>query len=490
MKKTWKFLSLVVTAFAALFFLQVDSTNAHGYIKSPESRSYKASLAKQTLGYTTAFEKYGSVINAPQSVEGLKGFPVGGPVDGRIASGNGGSGQIDFVLDNQSATRWDKITLTGGLQTFTWNYTAPHATSKWHYYITKPSWNPNQPLSRNDFELLSTVPHDGSAASNNLSHVVNIPTDREGYHIILGVWDIADTGNAFYQVIDVNLQNDVTPDTEAPTAPTNLRAFENEFAQVVLTWNASSDNRGVKEYQVFRDGERIGTTSSPQWVDDNVQPNSTYTYSVQAIDTANNVSPKSADISFITKDKPENDRTPPTAPGSLHSMGATGTTVELMWSASSDASGIKEYQVFRNGTLVATTTSTSFTDSTLEPGNTYSYFVKAVDVFGNVSPASNTLELTTPGASGKEWRADQVYTAGDVVLYNGNEYEALWWTQGSQPDKLNGWKLLTMNESLTWQADAAYVGGTVVEYEGKTYRAKWWTMGDVPSALGVWELVR
>ncbi|WP_321158336.1 lytic polysaccharide monooxygenase, partial [Providencia stuartii] len=34
-----------------------------------------------------------------------------------------------------------------------------------------------------------------------------IPTDREGYHVILAIWDVADTNNAFYQVIDVNLSN-------------------------------------------------------------------------------------------------------------------------------------------------------------------------------------------------------------------------------------------------------------------------------------------
>lgn len=34
-----------------------------------------------------------------------------------------------------------------------------------------------------------------------------MPTDRNGYHLILAVWEIADTGNAFYQVIDVNLVN-------------------------------------------------------------------------------------------------------------------------------------------------------------------------------------------------------------------------------------------------------------------------------------------
>lgn len=36
---------------------------------------------------------------------------------------------------------------------------------------------------------------------------MNVHTDRSEYHLILAVWEIADTGNAFYQVIDVNLVN-------------------------------------------------------------------------------------------------------------------------------------------------------------------------------------------------------------------------------------------------------------------------------------------
>lgn len=35
---------------------------------------------------------------------------------------------------------------------------------------------------------------------------------RNGYHVILAVWDVADTSNAFYNVIDVNLVNNETPD--------------------------------------------------------------------------------------------------------------------------------------------------------------------------------------------------------------------------------------------------------------------------------------
>ncbi|MDR4174483.1 lytic polysaccharide monooxygenase, partial [Bacillus nitratireducens] len=119
------------------------------------------------------------------------------------------------------------------------------------YYITKKGWNPNKPLTRADFEPIGTVKHDGSAASNNLSHKINVPTDRSGYHVILAVWDVADTVNAFYNVIDVNLVNNEKPDTEAPTQPSGLQVVKATSNSVELNWKPATDNVGVKEYQVF-----------------------------------------------------------------------------------------------------------------------------------------------------------------------------------------------------------------------------------------------
>ncbi|AIE79761.1 Chitin binding protein [Bacillus cereus] len=75
------------------------------------------------------------------------------------------------------------------------------------YY--EKGWNPNKPLTRSDLDLVPFyVKNDGGARpGTTVTHEANVPTDRSGYHLILAVWEIADTGNAFYQVIDVNLLN-------------------------------------------------------------------------------------------------------------------------------------------------------------------------------------------------------------------------------------------------------------------------------------------
>jgi len=144
----------------------------------------------------------GSVIYEPQSVEGDDRFPESGPPDGQIASA--GLGRFS-QLDAQTPTRWRKTDLDSGSYTFNWYFTAPHYTRDWRYFITKPNWNSSQPLSRSAFDLTPFCSYSGGfRPPSNVSHQCVIP-ERNGYHIILAVWDVGDTSKSFYHVLDVNL---------------------------------------------------------------------------------------------------------------------------------------------------------------------------------------------------------------------------------------------------------------------------------------------
>ncbi|WP_309049446.1 glycosyl hydrolase family 8 [Streptomyces sp.] len=90
------------------------------------------------------------------------------------------------------------------------------------------------------------------------------------------------------------------------------------------------------------------------------------------------------------------DTTAPTAPGSLRTTSTTSTSAALAWNAATDDVGVTGYQVFRNGTLIASPSGTSYTDSGLSASTAYTYTVKARDAAGNVSAASNALSVTTP----------------------------------------------------------------------------------------------
>ncbi|MGE8055833.1 lytic polysaccharide monooxygenase [Bacillus mycoides] len=401
---------------------------AHGFVEKPGSRS---ALCSPTYGALNV--NCGSVMYEPQSLEAPKGFPQGGPVDGQIASAGGKFGGI---LDQQTANRWFKNTITGGENTFTWKYTAPHLTSKWHYYITKKGWNPNKALTRADFEPMGTVQHDGSAASNNITHKINVPTDRSGYHVILAVWDVADTANAFYNVIDVNLINDVKPDTEAPSIPNGLQVQKVTANSIELIWNTSTDNVGIKRYQIFRNGEMIDTIPGTHFIDKKLQPSTEYSYTVKAIDAAGNVSKESTAITVKTTVETP-DTKAPTQPKGLHSMGTTVSSVDLMWSPSDDSIGVDHYDIYREiaGSMkkIGTSNATSYFEKDLLANTTYKYAVKAVDVAGNESMQSDIFTVTTKteSASYEAWNAKKAYKKGDRVLHEGKVYEAVQNYQGN-----------------------------------------------------------
>ncbi|MEN1939018.1 lytic polysaccharide monooxygenase [Paenibacillus sp. 102] len=406
-----------------------QNASAHGFVEKPGSR---AALCSQPYGALNL--NCGSIMYEPQSLEAPKGFPQGGPVDGKIASAGG---KFDGILDQQTSNRWFKNTINGGENTFTWKYTAPHLTSQWHYYITKKGWDPNKPLARADFEPIGTVKHDGSAASNNLSHKINVPTDRSGYHVILAVWDVADTANAFYNVIDVNLVNDVKPDTEAPTQPQALHAAKVTANSVELSWNSSTDNVGVKEYQILREGKVINTVPATTFTDKNLTANTEYTYTVKALDAAGNVSKESKNVVVKTTNETP-DTEAPTQPKGLHSMGVTSSSIDLMWSPSDDNIAVDQYAVYRETSggkmvVVGTTQSTSFTEKNLQPNTTYKYTVTAVDKAGNESVKSNILTATTKeqGSSYEQWDPYKAYKKGDRVEYQGKIYEAVQSYQGN-----------------------------------------------------------
>jgi hypothetical protein len=72
--------------------------------------------------------------------------------------------------------------------------------------------------------------------------------------------------------------------------------------------------------------------------------------------------------------------------------------VDLQWQPSADdpaGTGIGGYRIYRNGALVGTTQSTTFSDGGVSPGTNYSYAIHAFDRHMNLSPPA-TVEVRTP----------------------------------------------------------------------------------------------
>ncbi|MFC4033312.1 lytic polysaccharide monooxygenase [Streptomyces polygonati] len=180
---------------AGSFVLATGSASSHGYISTPPSRA--ALCAAGTV------KNCGDIQYEPQSVEGPKGFPAAGPADGKICSG----ANARFAqLDDPRGGAWPATHLTGGQSyTFTWKLTAQHSTTDFSYYLTKAGYDPTKPLTR---AALNTTPflkvaYNGAQPPTTVTHQGTIPTGRTGKQLIVGVWTIADTANAFYSCADV-----------------------------------------------------------------------------------------------------------------------------------------------------------------------------------------------------------------------------------------------------------------------------------------------
>ncbi|MET9390244.1 glycosyl hydrolase [Streptomyces sp. NPDC006624] len=87
----------------------------------------------------------------------------------------------------------------------------------------------------------------------------------------------------------------------------------------------------------------------------------------------------------------------PSAPGTPVAGDVTETSVKLTWEAATDDKGVKNYDVLRGTTKVATVTGTTHTDTGLTPGTEYTYTVKARDTANQVGPASGGVTVTTAG---------------------------------------------------------------------------------------------
>jgi chitodextrinase len=90
----------------------------------------------------------------------------------------------------------------------------------------------------------------------------------------------------------------------------------------------------------------------------------------------------------------------PTAPTALAVTATTPTSASLTWAASTDPeSGVSGYEVFRNGTLVTSTSTRTATITGLTASTAYTFTVRAYDVAGNRGAASSPLVVTTPASA-------------------------------------------------------------------------------------------
>ena len=128
------------------------------------------------------------------------------------------------------------------------------------------------------------------------------------------------------------------------------------------------------------------------YTDIGLVPGYTYAYGVSAYDAAGNVS-NSTGIHATTL----SDIYPPSAPPSIVAMAKSSTAIDVSWQPANDNVRRRGNYVYRNGSQVATVSSTilSYLDTGLAAATSYGYTVAAYDAAGNVSPQSYAATAST-----------------------------------------------------------------------------------------------
>lgn len=100
----------------------------------------------------------------------------------------------------------------------------------------------------------------------------------------------------------------------------------------------------------------------------------------------------------VTLTGPGGSASAPSAPGGLAVTGTTPSSVSLSWS--NPGGTVSGYNVYRNGSKVGTTTSTSYTDSGLAASTKYTYAVTAYNSIGESAPSGSVTATTASSGGG------------------------------------------------------------------------------------------
>jgi hypothetical protein len=185
-------------------------------------------------------------------------------------------------------------------------------------------------------------------------------------------------------------------------SPTGFSAAMASANTVRLTWGDASS--GEVGFEIWR-RKQTGTTFTP-WemrtitatnatsYNDLADPSTTYNYKIRAAGSSgrSDYSPSSSTLNITTTA----DTQAPTTPGNLVATQAGIQAIKLTWAGSTDNTGIKQYRIYYGATSVATGSNlTNHTLTNLPLNASFNFTVKAEDLGGNLSAASNTASQNT-----------------------------------------------------------------------------------------------
>ena len=202
-------------------------------------------------------------------------------------------------MQHRSATTTPTLVI---IFTLLFSFLAPFNYLAWSRDVTL-GWDPNP-----ESDLLGYNVYVGEAigsygpamsAENNTTYTIQGLDDKKTYYFVVTAYNTSGTEGGPSNEIMLLAVEDTTP----PTTPGDLKASVLSSTQITLTWDPATDDVGVTNYKISRDGILIKTQSGTQYTNSNLAPDTLYTYRVTAVDEADNAS-KPAETSATTDAAP------------------------------------------------------------------------------------------------------------------------------------------------------------------------------------------
>ena len=196
-------------------------------------------------------------------------------------------------------------------------------------------------------------------------------------------------------------------DTIAPTAPLDLRQGRTFIRSVELQWLAASDAFGVSYYEIIRDGIVHATTEQLSAVVDALDPATTYTFTVRAVDRAGNKSEPSNSLTLTTYAE-ESLPQPATNPTPADLSTDIFPSIRLQWQQPDNADAYRLYLGTDTDPPLAAMTSVNGLDTILSADTQYYWRIGSLNSNGETSSELWSFETSdlNPDAPWLVYRAD------------------------------------------------------------------------------------
>ncbi len=136
------------------------------------------------------------------------------------------------------------------------------------------------------------------SSTSNTNYTITGLASNISFNLTVLAKDIADNTSSQSTVLTVS----TLEDTVAPTIPSNIVISNETDVSFKVSWDASTDNTAVTEYDLFVDGSLHATTSDITYTVNGLIASTTYSISITAKDEVNNISALSSFVNATTTD--------------------------------------------------------------------------------------------------------------------------------------------------------------------------------------------